>query len=50
MKSQYGTPLSVRMNEADVLYLTGLLHAGITDAALLIEAIHQHGEIDVAEK
>jgi hypothetical protein len=49
LRKRYGTPVNITMDADELPYLTGLLHAGLEEAQVLIDAIQAHREIDVKE-
>ena len=49
LRKHYGTPVNVMLDAEDIPYLTGLLHAGLEEAQVLIDAIKQYAEIDLKE-
>lgn len=50
-KSNNGNTInSMRVDESDISYFTGLKHAGLDDASIVIEMINQYGECIIDEE
>lgn len=49
-QKKYGSPVNIELDETDIEYLCGLADAGIKDAQNLIDAIHEHGSIELREE
>lgn len=49
LQKRFGSPVNVIFSSREMLYLEGLVDAGIKDAQKVIDALIKHGEVELKE-